>query len=175
VEHGVSAIPALGIAGAVVRPGFDYTVRVSPTADQVGRFNFACTRVCGAGHGGMHGAIEVQAPPPEAPLELRGGRFSATATFRTPGGTLGDAHAVALTDDSGYFWFFDARNVEILLKVLDGCGTNGRYWVFAAGLTDVEVEFEVTDTATGARRAYSNPRGSPFVPVQDTAAFHSCP
>ncbi len=60
VEHGISSIPALGIAGATIAPGADYVVTVSPTASQRGRYNFACTRVCGAGHGGMHGAIEVE-------------------------------------------------------------------------------------------------------------------
>ena len=38
--------------------------------------------------------------------------------------------------DSGFFWFFNDQNLELVIKVLDGCGVNGRYWVFAAGLTD---------------------------------------
>src|SRR5262245_32297501 len=48
VEHGVSAIPVLGIESRAVSPGEDYVVSVSPTTAQVGRYNFACTRVCGA-------------------------------------------------------------------------------------------------------------------------------
>ncbi len=60
VEHGVSSIPVLGIAGAVVAPGADYVVTVTPSPAQRGRYTFACTRVCGAGHGGMYAAIEVQ-------------------------------------------------------------------------------------------------------------------
>ena len=59
-EHGISAIPQLGVAEAAIAPGSDYVVEVSPTAAQRGRYNFACTRVCGAGHGGMYGAIEVE-------------------------------------------------------------------------------------------------------------------
>jgi len=58
-EHGISGIPQLGIASRSVLPGADYVVTVAPTAVQRGRYNFACTRVCGNGHGGMHGAIEV--------------------------------------------------------------------------------------------------------------------
>ena len=36
-------------------------------------------------------------------------------------------------------WFFQAENVEAVVKVLNGCGINDRYWVFAGGLTDVKV------------------------------------
>ena len=28
---------------------------------------------------------------------------------------------VPLTSDSGYFWFFDADNIELVVKVLDAC------------------------------------------------------
>lgn len=60
--HGLSAIPQLGIEGSTnIAPGRDYVVRVAPTQEQSGtRYNFGCTRFCGAGHGGMYGSIEVQ-------------------------------------------------------------------------------------------------------------------
>ena len=60
VVHGMSAIPVLGITGHEIGPGADYVVTVTPTPDQRGRYNFACTRICGVGHGGMYGAIEVE-------------------------------------------------------------------------------------------------------------------
>src|SRR5262245_53739114 len=60
IEHGISGIPQLGIANRAVAPGADYVVRVAPNASQRGRYNFACNRVCGGGHGGMYGAIEVE-------------------------------------------------------------------------------------------------------------------
>ncbi len=41
------------------------------------------------------------------------------------------------TNESGLFWFFDDDNWEMLVKVLDGCGTNGHFWVFLAAATDV--------------------------------------
>jgi heme/copper-type cytochrome/quinol oxidase subunit 2 len=63
VAHGVSAIPQLGIEGREVAPGDDYVVTVQPSV--AGLYAFACTRVCGGGHGGMRGAIEVTAPTPE--------------------------------------------------------------------------------------------------------------
>jgi hypothetical protein len=82
---------------------------------------------------------------------------------------------VPITDDSGYFWFFDAGNIEVVAKVLDGCGVNGRYWVLAGGLTNVEAALVVTDTKTGAAKPYANPAGTAFQPIQDTAAFATCP
>ena len=63
VSHGVSPIPQLGIEGREVAPGDDYVVIVTPSG--AGLYAFACTRVCGGGHGGMRGAIVVTAPTPE--------------------------------------------------------------------------------------------------------------
>ena len=94
--------------------------------------------------------------------------------FRTEAGAVGDGIPVALTSDTGYLWFFQSSNVEIVVKVLNGCGINNRYWVFAGGLTDVNVDLIVTDYATGLVRAYTNPQKTPFQPIQDTSAFASC-
>ncbi len=58
--HAISAIPQLGIDGADIMPGGDYVVDVTAAPSLRGaRFNFACTHVCGPGHGSMYGAIEV--------------------------------------------------------------------------------------------------------------------
>lgn len=104
-----------------------------------------------------------------------GSRFSAQATWRTRDGHSGAARAVALTADTGYFWFFDPGNVEVVLKVLNGCALNQRHWVFAGGLTDVRTVITVTDTRSGVVKTYTNPQGTPFAPLQDTGAFPSCP
>jgi hypothetical protein len=79
------------------------------------------------------------------------------------------------TEDSGLFWFFDPDNLEIFVKVLRGCGLNSHYWVFAAGLTNVEVTLIVVDTVSGEERTYFNASGTAFAPVQDTSAFATCP
>jgi hypothetical protein len=79
-----------------------------------------------------------------------------------------------LTSDTGSFWFFSPTNVETVVKVLDGCGVDSSFWVFAGGLTNVDVVMTVTDTQTGAVRTYTNPQGSAFLPIQDTAAFAAC-
>ena len=105
---------------------------------------------------------------------LNGGRFAVEAFYQSVDAPEQIAFAVPLTDDSGYFWFFDAQNVEILIKVLDACTLADRFWVFGAGLTDVQVRLRVTDTETGEVREYHNPQGNAFVPIQDTQAFASC-
>src|SRR5690606_18148869 len=56
----------------------------------------------------------------ERTLCLQEGRFRAEAWWQDFEGNFDDAVAVPLTADSGAFWFFDAANVELVSKVLDG-------------------------------------------------------
>jgi CSLREA domain-containing protein len=106
-------------------------------------------------------------------LCLQGGRFKVTATWQT-GTDSGEAGAVPLTSDTGYFWFFDPANVEVTIKVLDGCALNDRFWVFLSGLTNVRVDVRVTDTLTGQQKTYTNPQGRVFRAQLDTSAFATC-
>lgn len=105
---------------------------------------------------------------------LNHGRFEISASFATPT-TSGQAKTVKLTADTAYLWFFSATNVEAVVKVVDGCGLNQRYWLFAGGLTNVNVTLRARDSATGAVMTYSNAQGTKFAPVQDTGAFATCP
>jgi hypothetical protein len=113
--------------------------------------------------------------PGDTRLCLAGGRFQVDVTWTRADGSRGPGHAVSLTADTGYFWFFNSTNVEMVIKVLNGCGLNNRHWVFAGGLTDVRARIEVTDTKTGTVKTYTNPQGTAFQPIQDTAAFATCP
>jgi hypothetical protein len=108
-------------------------------------------------------------------LCLNNSRFRVTATFLTNQGQSGNGMAVPETTDTGMFWFFSSNNIEAIIKVVNGCVLNSRYWVFAGGLTDVQVVLTVTDTQNGTVRAYTNPQGTAFAPIQDTAAFATCP
>lgn len=101
-------------------------------------------------------------------------RFRVAATWTKPDGSSGSATAIPRTTDTGEFWFFSATNIEMVVKVLNGCGIGGHWWVFAGGLTNVKVDWTVTDTTTGAAKVYANPQGVAFQPVQDTGAF-PCP
>jgi hypothetical protein len=110
----------------------------------------------------------------ETTLCLNDGRFEVTATWADGRGGSGVANAGTITEDTGYFWFFDEDNLEIVLKMLDGCALNQRFWVFAGGLTDVEVDLTITDTQTGVAGDAGNPPATPFAPIQDTAFFDTC-
>jgi PKD repeat protein len=112
---------------------------------------------------------EACTPGPTA-LCLNRDRFRVEASWRDFAGTTGNGQAVPLTSDTGYFWFFDDANVELVLKVLDARGINGHFWVFYGALSNVEYTITVTDTATGEVRTYTNPAGE-FGSVGDTEAF----
>lgn len=120
------------------------------------------------------GGVPCVANPKQ--LCLNGGRFAVTAGWEKPDGTTGTGDGISLTGDSGYFWFFDPANIEVVIKVLNGCAITDAYWVFAAGLTNVSVRLTVTDSQTGTVYIQDNPQGTAFVPIQDTGAFPtSCP
>jgi hypothetical protein len=108
-------------------------------------------------------------------LCLNKGRFEVQADWTTPNGQSGTGHAVPLTSDTGTFWFFNNANFEVVVKVLEGCATNNRYWVFAGGLTNVRVHLTVRDTRTDTTKQYTNPQNTAFRPIQDTVAFATCP
>src|SRR5262249_4094140 len=103
-------------------------------------------------------------------LCLQGNRFAVTAAWKDFSGHTGTGTAVPLTADTGTFWFFSPTNVEVVIKVLDGRGLNGKFWVFYGALSNVEYTLTVTDTATGAVKTYTNPSGQ-FASVGDTGAF----
>ena len=113
--------------------------------------------------------------PGPTTLCVNGGRFRVQMDWATPDGRTGSATALPQTSDTGMFWFFSANNVEAIVKVVNGCSFNQRYWVFAAGLTNVAVSLRVTDTQSGILRTYTNAQGNAFQPIQDTAAFPTCP
>ena len=103
-------------------------------------------------------------------LCLNGGRFRVEIAWKDFSGRTGAGQASALTSDTGTFWFFDPANLEVAVKVLDGRTLNGHWWVFFGALSNVEYTMTVTDTATGARKTYRNPKGR-FASAGDTAAF----
>lgn len=113
--------------------------------------------------------------PDSRTLCLASGRFRVSGSWSTPSGETGPARASALSGDTGIFWFFSPANVELVVKMLDGCSINSHFWVFAGGLTNVEVSLVVEDMETGTQRTYQNPLETPFLPLQDTEAFATCP
>ena len=102
------------------------------------------------------------------------GHFDVQVEWRTSDGRTGRGMAEKLTAESGYFWFFEPANIEMVIKVLDGCAIDGHFWVFAAGLTDVEVTTTVHDRRNGARKTWASPLGRLFEPIRDTGTFDAC-
>ena len=108
----------------------------------------------------------------EANRCLRNSRYEIAVDWFTADGQGGPATVVhAGTDDSGLFRFFDGDNWEVLVKVLDGCETNGHVWVFGASTTDLGYVIRVTDTMTGDKREYRNEAGNSAPAITDAKAF----
>lgn len=108
----------------------------------------------------------------QATLCLQDNRYAVTVEWSTIDGDSGSGRvAGAGTADSGLFYFFDADNWEMLVKVLDGCGVNGHHWVFAASATDVGLDLKVTDTQTGFSRRYTKDPGEAARAINDVGAF----
>ncbi|MEM6705747.1 MAG: hypothetical protein AAF690_23730 [Acidobacteriota bacterium] len=89
------------------------------------------------------------------------------------------------TRDSVLFYFFDERNWEVNVKMLDGCDVNNRYWLLASSSTDVPFEmrvrwlgydafvssespaFEAYGGGFGGELVYRHPGGGPAETVID--------
>ncbi|MEO8503853.1 MAG: hypothetical protein ABI609_08165, partial [Acidobacteriota bacterium] len=148
-----------------------YLNNSGPSSGSVSDFGFAADVSCVV-HPGSGGGCTANSTT----LCLNNNRFKVTATYQAPGDPVGTSHAVGLTSDTGYLWFFASTNVEVVVKVLNGCGVNNRYWVFAGGLTNVRVVLTVEDTVAHVTHTnYVNPQGTAFLPIQDTLAFATCP
>ncbi len=110
-------------------------------------------------------------------LCLNDNRFKVELEWSRPNGSEGRGQAVSVEgrEDSGLFWFFDEGNLEMLVKVLDACGSSfDSYWVFYAATTNVYFKLTITDTVTDVVKIYENPLGMAATPVQDTQAFKTC-
>lgn len=106
-------------------------------------------------------------------------RFEVRLTYSTSqsGGLSGNGKAIPLSSlgvkRGGLFWFFSGDNPEMLVKVINGCSINNRFWVFYSAGTNVGFRLTVTDKVTGASKVYNNPDLTSAAPVQDTSAL-SC-
>jgi hypothetical protein len=107
-------------------------------------------------------------------------RFQVTATFHTVqgGGRSGQAQATPLqqlgTLHGGLLWFFSPDNPEILVKIVNGCAVNDRYWVYASAGTNVGFTLTVNDSVLAVGKTYTNPDLTEALPIQDTQALASC-
>ena len=124
----------------------------------------------GTGTGVLDSGATGTCTPDATHLCLTEDRFRVSVEWEDFQGNTGVGQAIPITTDTGYFWFFDDANVELVLKVLDGRVINNNFWVFYGALSNVEYTITVTDTVTGDEKQYINPSGN-FGSVGDTAAF----
>jgi hypothetical protein len=125
-------------------------------------------------------ACQPRSPRPTAcvgnvtTLCLLQNRFRVTAT-----GSVGIQTVPGLAgkngSESGFFSFFGATNVELIVKVLDGRALNTFYWVVATPSPNVGFTLTVTDTQNARVKTYTSPPGASSAAVFDTAAFSAAP
>ena len=92
-------------------------------------------------------------------------RFVVTLSASDPRtGVDGAGLSIPQSDLFGYFALPDLtgnpENPEVFVKLLDGRGVNGHFWVFYGGLTDFEYTVTVTDTSNEAVQTYTKEGGS---------------
>ena len=122
----------------------------------------------------------VPCVPDSSTLCLAGGsgdpaRFRVRVNWENFQGATGAGFAVPFTPDSGFFYFFSANNLELLVKMVRGCGTAlNAYWFFYAAASNVGLEYEVLDTTACVAKTYSNPVGN-FASFGDINALATCP
>jgi concanavalin A-like lectin/glucanase superfamily protein len=171
---------------AQIRAGMSGLNAVAPGLVALWPFNFNANDVVGGHNGTLHGSAtfgffgtssSCTGAASDTTLCLLN-RFAIKARYRVgaPGSAEGIAHVVPVSNPgSGLFWFFDANNWEVMVKALNGCGLNSRYWVFSAATTNVYYRMEVFDYPSGTQRIYFNYPGPPAPAVTDTSAFATCP
>lgn len=103
-------------------------------------------------------------------------RFRVRVTWTDFAGASGPGKAVPFTTDAGFFYFFNnPNNLELLVKMVRGCGTAfDAYWFFYAAASNVGLEYDVRDTTRCVDKHYSNEVGN-FASFGDINALATCP
>ncbi|HVS63547.1 MAG TPA: hypothetical protein VMT85_08595 [Thermoanaerobaculia bacterium] len=159
--------------------------RIVTTLDRNGEWQIGASGLPGFNQtGGYRLTIRCQncSPAPSqcvkssTTLCLNDDRFQVRVDWRDFEGNTGLGTAVpGASNTSANLWFFQPDNWELLVKVLDACPVNNRYWVFFAATTNVQFTVTVTDTQTQAVKTYFNPLGQSADAITDTQAFATCP
>jgi len=127
------------------------------------------------------GATSAACSPSPTRLCLLGGRFAATLSWDDGSGPkpalVAGPRADGATSASGLFRFYesDPSNWEVLVKVVDGCRTNGRFWVLVSASTGFGWRLEMVDQVTTLGRAWFHPLDGQASGIADFDAFRGCP
>lgn len=160
--QGGASVSFGGVGGVMVSVINPTTITATTPQHSAGAVNVVVTNPGGATAALSNGFTYVANSSPcstsGAVLCVNSFRFRITSTFRNPYDTskTGFGTAAQVTPDTGYFWFFNASNVELIVKILDGRSVNGKFWVLYGALSDVEYQINITDTQTGVVKTYYN-------------------
>jgi hypothetical protein len=111
--------------------------------------------------------------------QLLNGRFEVSVSGFNFASTPFVGKSVPLaSNDSAIFYFFAPANFELLVKVVNACSLNSRFWVYYAATTNVDFTLKVTDTFVPGPFnfiTYHNPLGTQLATsVADSDAFATC-
>ena len=103
------------------------------------------------------GGGDPTCPNSDVTLCMLNGRFRVTMSWTNQfNGVSGIARAVRNSDLTGFFYFDDPQNLELMVKILD---FGGQIKVFYGQVTNLRFELVVTDTLTGRSKTYKNTTG----------------
>jgi PKD repeat protein len=171
VQHTYATGGSYNVVLAVSKPG---------SGCPFGVCNSELSKVIQVGSGGTPTATPT---PPTGPCVpdadtfcALNGDFSIEVAWKKKNGETGVGKVVpsATSDNTGVFYFFEDYNWELLLKVLDGCTINQRFWVFGGAATNVEYQIKVKDLVANDEWIYDNPQGKSSDAITDTGAFATC-
>ncbi|HYL06673.1 MAG TPA: hypothetical protein VE075_11570, partial [Thermoanaerobaculia bacterium] len=95
--------------------------------------------------------------PDKFTLCLLGKRFKVQVNWTNQfDGSSGGGSAISSSDSTGFFYFTDPSNYELIVKILN---LGGVIKVFYGELTDLLFTITVTDTASGTVKTYQNTPG----------------
>ncbi len=90
--------------------------------------------------------------------------YEVKVCYETSDGRTGPGRPKSIgSKESGLIWFFNQDNIELLVKVLNGCTINGYRWIYVAPATDVAFNIEVEAQLTGEKWVLRNPQGAQTV------------
>ena len=108
---------------------------------------------------------------PSGPALTLSGGYKVSMCYETYERKVGEGLDWGLdSSQSALLYFFDRNNVEVLIKVLDGCGVNGHRWVFVAPVTDLAFNL-IVESPSGKRWTHSNRLGRTADAASDVSAF----
>lgn len=179
--HGVAADD--GSFGIPV--GDDWTT-LEHVFSEPGNFEYFSPVYSGPNLAQMNGVIRVGGCVPSScvpdanTLCLAGGsgtpnRFRVRVVWTDFENNTGPGVALSYTADSGFFYFFNSQILELLVKIVNGCGFNNAYWFYYGSTSNVGLVYTVEDLQTCTERTVDVPIGT-FASNGDIEFFQaSCP